>query len=148
MSLEGKLKIVVKTKIPYQDSDPAGVAWHGNYFRYFDLARCALLDEFGYGYKEMEKAGHVWPIIDASVRYIQPVRFDDEIEIEALLVETEYRLKIKYLVRDSIGKIVTKGMTTQVAVELATGELCIGSPQILLDRLAAYESGLTMRSVD
>jgi acyl-CoA thioester hydrolase len=143
MSLDGQLKAVVNVKIPYQDADPAGVAWHGNYFRYFDLARCALLDKFNYGYREMEAAGHVWPIVDAKVRYVQTVSYDDEITVEALLVESEYRLKIKYEVRDASGRRVTKGETTQVAVTIATGELCLGSPQVLFDRLEELEKRLS-----
>jgi acyl-CoA thioester hydrolase len=139
MGLEGILKTTVRVTVPYHDADPGGVAWHGNYFRYFDTARCALLDLFDYGYREMVDSGYMWPIIDTGVRFVHPVRYDDQIEVEALLAESEYRLKIKYVIRDLTGRTVTKGHTIQVAVDAATGELCIGSPAALLDRLAALE---------
>jgi acyl-CoA thioester hydrolase len=139
MTLEGKLKATVHVKVPYQDADPGGVAWHGNYFRYFDTARCALLEMFDYGYRQMADSGYMWPIIDTRVRFVHPIRFDDEIEVDALLTESEYRLKIDYLIRDSAGRRITKGHTIQVAVEASSGELCIGSPAALLDRLAALE---------
>jgi acyl-CoA thioester hydrolase len=139
MGLEHKLTAVVRVTVPYQDADPGGVAWHGNYFRYFDSARIALLHKFDYGYREMVESGYHWPIIDTKVRFIQPVRFDDEIDVEATLIESEYRLKIAYVIRDIEGQRVTKGYTVQVAVDAATGELCIGSPPALLDRLANLE---------
>ena len=65
-----ELEATVEVLVAYHDCDPAGVVWHGNYLRYFDKARCVLLDKINYGYIEMEKAGHVWPVIDANVRYL------------------------------------------------------------------------------
>ena len=94
----------------------------------------------------MEASGYLWPIIDAHVRFIQAVRYDDEIDVEALLVESEYRLKIAYTVRDLGGKRITRGHTVQVAVDKNTGELCLGSPNILLERLEHYEQQLGEKS--
>ena len=34
------------------DVDAMQVVWHGNYVKYLEIARCALLDKIGYGYKE------------------------------------------------------------------------------------------------
>ena len=34
----------VEVTIPFHDVDMMAVAWHGHYFRYVELARCALLD--------------------------------------------------------------------------------------------------------
>jgi acyl-CoA thioester hydrolase len=131
------LSAVVRIRIPYQDADPGGVVWHGNYFRYFDAARVALLDKIDFGYRAMEQSGFGWPIIDAHVRFIQAAVYDQEIEVEAWLVESEYRLKIEYEVRDLEGVRLTKGMTIQVAVDLVTRELQLGTPDVLLDKLAA-----------
>ena len=86
----------------------------------------------------MEASGYGWPIVDTRVRFIHAARFDDELTVEARLVESEYRMKIEYTVRDKAGKRISKAYTVQVAVELATEELCIGSPPALLDRLAKH----------
>ena len=126
-------------KVPYQDADPGGVVWHGNYFRYFDTARCDLLDKIDYGYTRMAESGFHWPIVDAQIRFVQAARFDDELFVEARLVESEYRLKIAYIVRNAEGKCITRGHTVQVAVDMATEELCLGSPAALMDRLAAWQ---------
>ena len=37
----------VELTIPFHDVDMMGVAWHGNYFRYFEVAREALLNQIG-----------------------------------------------------------------------------------------------------
>ena len=33
---------------PFFDIDSMDIVWHGHYAKYFELARCALLDKFGY----------------------------------------------------------------------------------------------------
>ena len=66
----------VELTVPFHDADPAGVAWHGNYFRYFDDARCALLERIGYTYRQMMDGGLYWPIVQAEVKYIRPLPFD------------------------------------------------------------------------
>ena len=133
-----ELTATVEVCVPFQDCDPAGVAWHGNYFRYFDTARCALLEQLNYSYRQMADSGYVWPIVDTRVKFIRAVSYDHVIRVTAKLVESEYRLKIAYEIHDDTGFCVTKGHTTQVAVDAATGELCIGSPPAMLDRLAAF----------
>ena len=80
------LTATVSVTVPYQDADPAGVAWHGNYFRYFDLARCALLEIFDYGYERMAESGYVWPVVDTRVRYIRPIYYHQKIAIRATLL--------------------------------------------------------------
>lgn len=130
-----KLSATVSVTVPYQDADPAGVVWHGNYFRYFDLARCALLDIFDYGYQRMAESGYVWPVVDTRVRYIRPIYYHQKIVVRATLLESEYRLKIAYEIHDEKGEKLTKGYTTQVAVDASSGELCVGSPNVLIDRL-------------
>jgi len=137
LSSERLLKANVQLRVPYQDADPGGIVWHGNYFRYFDMARVALLDQIDYGYRVMEESGYGWPIIDAQVRFVKAVVYDQRIEVEAWLEEFEYRLKIQYEVRSLDGDCLTKGWTTQVAVDMQTGELLLGSPDILLEKLAA-----------
>jgi acyl-CoA thioester hydrolase len=140
MNTNYQLSANVSIRVPYQDADPAGVAWHGNYFRYFDTARVALLDKLDYGYRRMAESGFVWPIIDTRVRYIQPIQFDQMIKVEATLLEWEYRLKIGYMIRDTAGTRLTKGWTVQVAVEMKSGELCLGSPPALLERLQSWSA--------
>ena len=141
MNEQPELVATVEISVPFQDCDPAGVAWHGNYFRYFDTARCALLEQIDYSYRQMAESGYMWPIIDTRVKYVHAVSYDHVIQVTARLVEWEYRLKIEYEVHDEQGRRVTKGYTIQVAVDQGTGELYIGSPPALAERLEAYFAG-------
>ncbi len=120
----------------FYDLDPMKVVWHGNYARYLEQARCALLEKLHYSYPEMEQSGYVWPIVDLRVKYVRPVRYSQRIRVEARLVEYENRLKIEYVCRDDTsGEIVTKAHTIQLAVTIDTQELRLESPAVLLDKV-------------
>jgi acyl-CoA thioester hydrolase len=124
--------------VPFHDVDSIGAAWHGHYAKYFELARCELLDSFGYGYDAMRASGYMWPIIDLQVRYVKPLRFNQRIVVKATLREWENRLLIDYLVSDeATGARLTKGRTSQVAVDMKTGEMCFVSPPVIFERLGA-----------
>ena len=126
----------VAITVPFHDIDSIGVAWHGHYAKYFEIARCELLSSFGYGYDAMRESGYLWPVIDMRIRYIKPVRFGQRILVKATLREWENRLLIDYRVADEAGgQRLTKGTTSQVAVEMKTGEMCFVSPAVLFERL-------------
>lgn len=125
--------------VPFHDVDIMNVVWHGHYLKYFEIARCKLLDQFDYNYNQMKDSGYAWPVIESYVRYAQGIIFGQHIRVRATLKEWENRLKIEYQIFDAeSGKRLTKGFTSQVAVEIETREMCFQSPQIFLDRLHAW----------
>jgi acyl-CoA thioester hydrolase len=126
----------IELEVPFHDVDMMEVAWHGHYVRYFELARCKLLDQLGYNYPQMRDSGYAWPVIDLHVRYVQPLRFQQKVTVTAWIAEWENRLRVQYLVSDSAtGARLTKGHTDQVAIKMNTHELLLASPAILLEKL-------------
>ena len=120
----------------FYDLDPMKVVWHGNYARYLEQARCALLERLDYSYVEMEQSGYIWPIVELQVKYVRPVRYAQRVRVEARLVEFENRLKIAYICRDeNTGEIVTKAHTVQLAVDIKTQELSLESPAVFLNKV-------------
>ncbi|MCF6209272.1 MAG: acyl-CoA thioesterase [Gammaproteobacteria bacterium] len=122
--------------IPFHDVDPMQVVWHGRYVKYFETARCQLLESFDYGYEQMFESGYAWPVVDMRIKYVKPLRFNQRVVVESQLVEWEYRLKIKYRIRDAdSGETLSKGYTIQVAVDMETQEMCLESPPALKKKL-------------
>lgn len=135
------LSAEITLRAQFYDLDPMGVVWHGHYARFLEEARCALLDRIRYGYTEMRESGYAWPIVDLRVKYVRPVTFAQAIVVSAALVEYETRLRIAYRIRDAeTGEVLTKAETIQVAVTAEGGELCLESPQALLDRVRSARS--------
>ena len=135
------LEAGVEIEIPFFDQDSAGIAWHGNYVKYFEVARCVLLDKLNYNYLDMIESGFFWPVIDIHIRYINPAKFKQKIWVSATLAEWENRLKINYLITDvETGSRLTKGYSVQVAVEISSGEMLLASPSILYEKLGLEKS--------
>jgi len=126
----------VELTIPFHDIDMMGVVWHGNYFRYFEIAREALLNQFNYGYQQMKASGYLWPVVDTRVKYRSALIFEQRIRVRARIEEFENRLRIGYDIFDAeTGKRATTGYTIQVAVAEINRELCFVSPDILFERM-------------
>lgn len=123
-------------EVPFHDVDVMRVAWHGHYVKYFEIARCDLLDKIEYNYPEMEQSGYAWPVIDLRIRYAYPLQFQQKVKVTATLVEWENRLKINYQIDDlATGQRLTKGYTVQVAVDMSTNEMLFVSPDVLFEKL-------------
>lgn len=130
------IRAEVELTVPFHDIDPLNIAWHGHYCKYIELARCAMLDKIGYGYRVMKDTGYVWPIVDLQLRFVQPARFDQRILVAAELVEWEYRMKIKYRITDAeTGMLLLKGYSIQAAVDASTGEMSYASPAVFFEKL-------------
>jgi len=126
----------IELQIQFYDLDPMDIVWHGRYVEYFEAARCALLDQIDYNYPAMKESGYAWPVIDLQVRYVSPAQFRQRIKVRAAVTEWENRLKVEYLITDAAsGKRLTRGFTTQVAVEMTRNEMCFVSPQVLWQKL-------------
>jgi len=118
--------------------DPLQVVWHGNYINYFEIGRRVLLEKIGYSYTDMKESEYSFPVIEVSAKYIGSLRFLDCARIKAILLEYENRLKIQYEIRNvKTGAVVTKGFSTQMAVDVKTGESCFLCPKIFVEKVEA-----------
>ncbi len=126
----------VEIEAAFFDVDLMEIVWHGNYAKYFEVARCALLDKIDYGYMKMRESGYGWPVIDLRIRYVKPIMFGQKIKVQAQLMEWENRLKITYQIFDkNSGVRLTRGYTTQIAVDMTTREMCYESPTVIWQKL-------------
>ena len=136
MSAAPDLSHEIEVVPPFFDIDSMDIVWHGHYVKYLELARCALLDRFDYGYARMRESGYGWPVVDLRLKYVRPATFGQTLVVRATIVEWENRLKIDYLIRDAkTGAKVNAASSIQVAVDLATREMQYVSPPVLRQRL-------------
>jgi len=88
-------------KIQYYETDQMKIVHHSNYIRWFEEARCAVLDSIGCGYDVVEQRGIVSPVLGVSAEYKSMSRFG-----ETVIVSTEvsyyngFRFNISYTVTD------------------------------------------------
>ncbi len=126
----------VEIEVPFYDVDLMEIVWHGNYAKYFEVARCAVLEKIGYGYMKMRDSGYTWPIIELKIRYAKPAHFNQKLIVSAEITEWQMRLKINYVIRDKQSQArLSRGHTIQVAVDATSGEMCYQSPPVLWKKL-------------
>ncbi|MFH0975703.1 MAG: thioesterase family protein [Spirochaetota bacterium] len=119
-----------KISVPFHDCDPMQVVWHGNYFKYFEIARDGLL--FGLGVDLQSYFGkekYVFPIIKTSLKHISPLRHRDEFICKATLLDAKIKLEFSFeirLLKDN--KLCAKGKTEQVAVKYPEMEIMFSIP--------------------
>ncbi len=125
----------VRFEVPFHDVDMMRVTWHGHYYKYFELARTALFRVHECDVFQVDALGYYLPIIESRCRYIQPLTYGMRGVARATLVESEYRLKVDYLLyEEQGGKRLAKGSTIQVAVLKEGFDLCLVTPTIIADR--------------
>jgi acyl-CoA thioester hydrolase len=126
----------IEMSVPFYDLDPLGVVWHGNYYKYFELARAEFMKSIRFDIDEMRQSGYVWPVTKSDCSYISPLRYDMKIMVRAELQEEEHRLGLRYWITEKeTGKVLAKGHTIQAAVHIDTWEMCFITPDTLLSRI-------------
>ncbi len=131
-----KISADVELEVPFHDVDVMGVVWHGHYLKYFEQARSALLKKIEFDYPQMSELGYVWPVVECHVKYLRPIRYAQRIKVDVQVVEYENRLRMAYMITDmKTGEKLTKGETTQVAIDVKTQELQFVSPRLLVDKI-------------
>lgn len=103
-------------RVRYAETDMMGMAYHGNYLTWFEVARVNMLDELGCPYRDLEASGYRLPVLEISTRFRRPLTFDDRITVETVIREKpSLRIRIDYTVRHQ-EKIAAEGFTTHVFI--------------------------------
>lgn len=68
-------------RVRYAETDQMGVAYHGNYFAWFEVGRTDLLRSQGVSYRELEAQDLRLPVIEAQARFVRPALYDDVLDI-------------------------------------------------------------------
>lgn len=113
------LASVSTVRVRYAETDQMGVAYHGNYFAWFEIGRTDLLRQLGMTYRELESQDVRLPVIEARVRYLRPALYDDVLEIRTQLTDLGgARLSFGYEVhREGAPGPLAKATTTHAAVD-------------------------------
>lgn len=111
--------ITTKIRVRYGETDQMGVAYHANYFVWFEVARTEMIRSIGLSYKEMEEQGVLLPVVDASCHYKNSAKYDDELYIKSRL--TNYnglRMDFEYeVISAKDNRLLASGITKHVWID-------------------------------
>jgi len=131
----------VTLKVPYYDVDLMQIVWHGNYLKYFEVARWALFKKYGVDMQRYtEDTRYAFPVVRSMIKHIWPLRFDDEFTCTAVVREARVKIVLDFEIKlISNGKLCVKGWTEQVAVLIPEMEMSFQIPEEVQKALSGDE---------
>jgi acyl-CoA thioester hydrolase len=104
--------------------------WHGNYLKYFDIARFGLFENAGIDlYRYTVENQIIFPLIKTSEKYISPLRQNDEFFCSASLVDVSVKIVMEFEIRKVVGNdICAEGRGEQAAVKVPEMEILYEIP--------------------
>lgn len=120
----------IEMKVPFHDLDPLQIVWHGNYLKYFDVARFGLFESVGIDlYAYMLEKKFVFPVTRSAVKHIVPLRAFDTFVCRARITEAQFKIAMNFEIRKDNGKTVcARGTSEQLAVRFPEMEMEFAIP--------------------
>ena len=63
------LSTKIKFRVRFNEADPLGIVWHGNYLKYFEDGREAFGEQYNLGYLDIYGNGYVVPIVNINCNF-------------------------------------------------------------------------------
>lgn len=94
--------------VRYSETDGMGIVYHGSYLPWFEVGRTTMLKEQGIVYRELEASGFFLPVLDLSIKFHRPARYDDTLTIvSAMREKPTLRIRIEYEIFNAETLLVT-----------------------------------------
>ncbi|MEP2935060.1 MAG: thioesterase family protein [Gilvibacter sp.] len=123
-------------RVRYGETDQMGVVYHGAYPAYFEQGRTEWLRELGVTYRWMEENRIMLPVVEISIKYTKPARYDDLLKVTTQLRENPtYKITFDYELFDDQNESLATAFTTLVFINMDTNKI-MRAPQFLLDKIA------------
>jgi acyl-CoA thioester hydrolase len=105
-------------RVRYEETDQMGVAYHGNYYTWFEVGRSSFFRSLGYTYAQLEEEGIIMPVIESNCSYKNSAKYDDELLIRTKINQFKgVRLEFEYeVIRKIDDKLLAKGKTMHAFV--------------------------------
>jgi acyl-CoA thioester hydrolase len=126
----------IEERVRYAETDGMGIAYHGNYFVWFEMGRTELCRRRGLAYKDIETMGFFIVVAEASCRYRRPLRYDDRFVVRTFLSEaTPKKFVFSYEVTGQRDPSVVHATAQTVHVVVDREGKVTPLPQDILDRI-------------
>ena len=109
-----------RIRVRFAETDAMGIVHHSRYLPYLEETRVAYLRHLGHPYAEMRSEGVDYAVLECFVRYRQPLRFDDEVDVHLQLASaTRASFQMAYLL--TVGDTVSATAVTVHGCVTAAG---------------------------
>lgn len=128
-SNENQLQHTEEIRVRFNETDPLGIVWHGNYITYFEDGREAFGRKHGLTYLDIQNAGFVTPIVKSTCEHFLPLKYGETFRIETTFINSRSaKLIFQYRLYNKENKLVCSGETIQVFLD-SDNNLCLYNPE-------------------
>lgn len=131
-------------EVPFADTDCQKIVWHGNYFRYFELARVRLFEKCDL-FSLVEEGTYNFVVSESYCKHYHPLRFRDRCRAQVTLMDIDHRLNMRFVITKDDGTKIAKGHTHVVTLD-AQGKLQLVTPDAVTSRIRAASRELSSPS--
>ena len=107
-------------RVRFGECDPQGVVFNANWLAYFDILITELWRERVGDYQDMLAAGTDMVVAEATVRFLGPAGFDDEIDFEVTVARIGTTSVSTHIEASVEGRPVASGDMRHVFIDPAT----------------------------
>lgn len=137
------MKKEIEISVEWGDTDPAAIVFYPNYFKWFDIGTRHLLDAAGLPYRTLQSELGLLglPLVEASARFLNPIRFGDTITLTSYVSSWQrMTLHVNHRI-DVNGKRCAEGREVRVVARGSQGDIqAVRPPQRLLDALPVHHA--------
>ncbi len=106
-----ELPLVYRHRVLYGEVDKMNVAYGSHYLTWFERARNEYLRLCGVPYTRIEEKGLILPVTESRVWHVNPVHYDDVIDLRAAVIECTKVVATFLVAIDLGGRRVAAGYT-------------------------------------
>lgn len=112
-------KYTIKIRPRYSETDQGGMIHHSIYPVWFEMGRTELLRANGLAYKDLETAGIFFVVARLEIKYRQPARYDEPLELETACSNTAAsKVEHSYVLRRACdGSVLAEGSSVLACLD-------------------------------
>lgn len=126
----------VDLHVPFHDCDPMQIVWHGNYLKYFELARTELFQRRDLDVPQIRALGVTMFVSETHCRYLYPLRYNDHVRIRARITRIEAIVRVSYTVMNLTHQRKSARAYTELAFCDREGNLLHTLPEVIRERMS------------
>ena len=131
------IKNQTNIRVRYGETDQMGYVYYGNYAQFFEVGRVEWLRALGVSYKSLEESGIMLPVINLSINYMKPAKYDDLLTITTIMTKKPLvKIEFDFEVHNENNDLLTTGFTSLVFMDMKKNKP-IKAPKYLLDQIYA-----------
>lgn len=112
------IKSETTLRVRYGETDQMGFVYYGVYAQYYEVGRVEAMRSLGFSYREMEESGVLMPVINLTINYKKPAKYDDEVRIVTTVTELpSVRITFHYECYNQANDLLNTGSVTLVFID-------------------------------